>query len=175
VADGTEVPVGVVVDYGVAVRACSVRVRTGAPLDTVGATAPCVSEWGSGTWSISHRDDSAVVRAGDVVTLRRATPVVAPAERIVVKRLVTAPSARITGVTRRRGRLVITTSGAERIGVARVSGRRCRPVRASGRLGRRVACGDALSMLPGPRLELRAGPGRYLIRADGARLVVTLR
>ena len=31
VADGTEVPVGVVVDYGVAVRACSVRARTGSP------------------------------------------------------------------------------------------------------------------------------------------------
>jgi hypothetical protein len=177
VADGTEVPVGVVVDYGVAVRACSVRVRTGAPIEMVGATAPCVSEWGSGTWSIAHRDDSAVVRAGDVVTLRRATQVAAPApgER-VVERLVTAPAAaRITGVVRRRGRLVITTSGAERIGVARVSGRRCRPVRATGRLGRRVACGEGLSMLPGPRLELRAGPGRYLIRTDGARLVVTVR
>jgi hypothetical protein len=174
VPDGTEVPVGVVVDYGVAVRACSVRVRTGAPIETVGATAPCVSEWGSGTWSIAHRDDSSVVRPGDVVTLRRATPVAAPTER-VVERIVQTPTARITGVTRRRGRLVITTSGAERIGVARVSGRRCRPVRASGRLGRRVACGDALSMLPGPRLELRAGPGRYLIRADAARLVVTVR
>ena len=30
-------------------------------------------------------------------------------------------------------------------------------------------------MLPGPRLELKAAPGRYLIRADGARLVVTVR
>ena len=146
VADGTEVPVGVVVDYGVAVRACSVRVRTGAPIETVGATAPCVSEWGSGTWSISHRDDSAVVRAGDVVTLRRATPVPVPTERVVerVVERAAAPSARITGVVRRGGRLVITASGAERIGVARVSGRRCRPVRANGRLGRRVACGDAL-------------------------------
>ena len=35
VADGTLVPVGLVVDYGVAVRACSVKARTGEPLDTV--------------------------------------------------------------------------------------------------------------------------------------------
>ncbi|HEX6021472.1 MAG TPA: hypothetical protein VFZ00_05715, partial [Solirubrobacter sp.] len=71
--------------------------------------------------------------------------------------------------------LVITTSGAARIGVARVINRRCRPVRRNGRLGKLVACDQGLSMLPGPRLELRAAAGRYLIRADGARLVVTVR
>jgi hypothetical protein len=174
VPDGTEVAVGVVVDYGVAVRACSVRARTGAPLETAITAAPCVSEWGTGAWTVTHRDGSDVVRAGDVMTLKRtiaaATPL--PQER-VVERLVVEP--RITSVVRRRGRLVITTTGAARIGVARVTNRRCRPVRKNGRLGKLVACDQGLSMLPGPRLELRAAAGRYLIRADGARLVVTVR
>ena len=44
-------PVGVVVDYGVAVRACSVRARTGAPLESAITAAPCVSEWGTGAWT----------------------------------------------------------------------------------------------------------------------------
>jgi hypothetical protein len=169
---GTEVPVGVVVDYGVAVRACSVRARVGAPLEAAITAASCVSEWGTGAWTVAHRDSSDVVRAGDVISLKRtivaATPLPAPPE----VRIVTEP--RITSVVRRRGRLVITTTGAAKIGVARVSNRRCRPVRKNGRLGKRVQCGEAMSMLPGPRLELKAAAGRYLILADRARLVVTL-
>jgi hypothetical protein len=70
---------------------------------------------------------------------------------------------------------VITTTGATKIGVARVSNRKCRPVRRNGRLGKLVTCGQSMSMLPGPRLELRAAAGRYLIQADRARLVVTVR
>jgi hypothetical protein len=175
VAEGTLVPVGVVVDYGVAVRACSVRARTGEPLESAITAAPCVSEWGTGAWSVAHRGDRPVVVAGDVITLRRSIApgvVPVPGERIVERAV---PAVRITSVVRRGGRLVVTTQGAARIGVARVSARKCRPVRANGRLGRRVACGEALTMLPGPRLELRAGAGRYLIRADSERLVVTVR
>ena len=173
VPDGTEVAVGVVVDYGVAVRACAVRARTGAPLESAITAASCVSEWGTGAWTVAHRDGSDVVRAGDVISLKRTfAPAVAPLPGPAPAS--TAREAQITRVVRRAGKLVITTSGAARIGVARVINRRCRPVRKNGRLGKLVTCGESLSMLPGPRLELKAAAGRYLILADKARLVVTL-
>ena len=100
VPNGTEVPVGVVVDYGVAVRA-----RVGASLETAITAASCVSEWGTGAWTVAHRDGASVVRAGDVITLRRTLTSPAP---LVDERVVREP--RITSVVRRRARLVVTVS-----------------------------------------------------------------
>ncbi|HEX6021379.1 MAG TPA: prenyltransferase/squalene oxidase repeat-containing protein, partial [Solirubrobacter sp.] len=99
VPDGTEVPVGVVVDYGVAVRACAARAPVGAPLETAITAAPCVSEWGTGAWTVAHRDASGVVRAGDVISLRRTIP---PAVAPLPVPAVSAPArvARETHITR---------------------------------------------------------------------------
>ena len=175
VADGTLVPVGVVVDYGIAVRACSVKARTGEPLQTVLDAAVAAGCLTPGAFSVARRSGapSAPVNAGDVVTLSREERVAAPSERVVVvERLVARPDVRITAVVRKGGKLVIagTGSGPVRVGVARVSGKLCRAVRASGRLGKRVACAEALTLrtVAGTstwRVELRAGAGRYKIRA----------
>ena len=139
VADGTEVPVGVVVDYGVAVRACSVRARTGAPLRD-GRSRPrhASASGGPAAWTIAHRDDSRVVRAGDVIALRAA---IAGGRRARSERVVRAARARRARGSRRRASRAAARDHDVRC--ARGSASRASPAGAAGRCARTAGSASA--------------------------------
>ena len=149
--------------------------RTGEPLrDGRSRPRPASASGATGAWTVAHRDDSDVVRAGDVISLPRDDRRGPPARRRVVDASSSGSSSepRITGVVRaRRPARDHDDRGAARIGVARRLG----PAVPAGareraaRKARRRAVTALSHAARGRGCELRAGAGRYLIRRGQAR------